>query len=41
MGGGSSYMRLDFPTQHITSVGSYKSVNTDESTVYIGIGQDM
>jgi len=34
-------MRLDFPTQHVTIDGSYKSVNTDESTVYIGIGQDM
>lgn len=38
MGGGSSYLRLDFPTQHATFTGDYSNIKSPE--VYVGIGSD-
>ena len=39
MGGGSSYLRIDFPKLNRTISGSYTNLKSPE--VYVGIGSDM
>ena len=39
MGGGNSYLRIDFPDLNRVITGSYTNMKTEE--VYVGIGSDM
>ena len=39
MGGGHSYLRIDFPTLNQTISGSYSNLKSEE--VYVGIGSDL
>ena len=39
MGGGNSYLRIDFPTMTRTISGDYANLKSED--VYVGIGSDM